>query len=288
MTPEEPDLAEYPGPDDRPGDPVLFMFPPDDGGETELFARAAALFPEAIAVTLRDGETADAVVGHMARLKAARAIGLGLREGAGRLAALLLACAPGLSDAVLMHPMTPDIAGEGEVPVARRILITAGGLDPVARPEAIGQLAESLEARGATVKVAWHAGGAEIADSEYEAIDAFFTEIRAGLADIATLPVEREQDESGKGRYVVRGPADVTAEMSYRQTGADQLIIDHTEVPDAFRGTGTGMRLLRALMADARDEGRKIIPICPFTAAQFDKHPEWADMLAYRVRTKSS
>ncbi|MFZ2099534.1 MAG: GNAT family N-acetyltransferase [Oricola sp.] len=106
------------------------------------------------------------------------------------------------------------------------------------------------------------------------------------MADVKNLAIEREQDESGKGRYLVRGPGGTVAEMSFRFTGPDQVIIDHTEVPDAFRGTGTGSRLLNALMADMGKEGRKIIPLCPFAAAQFDRHPEWSDRLAYRVRTK--
>ena len=30
---------------------------------------------------------------------------------------------------------------------------------------------------------------------------------------------------------------------------------------------------------DARAAGKKIIPLCPFAAAQFRRHPEWADVL---------
>jgi predicted GNAT family acetyltransferase len=30
---------------------------------------------------------------------------------------------------------------------------------------------------------------------------------------------------------------------------------------------------------DARAAGKLIIPLCPFAAAQFKRHPEWADVL---------
>jgi predicted GNAT family acetyltransferase len=30
---------------------------------------------------------------------------------------------------------------------------------------------------------------------------------------------------------------------------------------------------------DARAAGKKIIPLCPFAAAQFRRHQEWADVL---------
>lgn len=276
---------ERPGPHYRPGNPVVFVFSgPNDSGD-DFAARAGDMFPEAI-VLVASEPGSDGVTEHLDRLKPAGAVGIGCGEGAGRLASILTGTPSTMSAIVLMHPPETDIAGASDALAGRRVLITAGGRDPASPPEATGALAESLEAHGATVKVVWHAGGGEIADSEYDALGAFLDDFRASLIDVKSLPIEREQDESGKGRYLVRGPADVTAEMSYRQTGADQLIIDHTEVPDAFRGTGTGMRLLKALMADARDEGRKIIPICPFAAAQFDKHPEWSDRLAYRVHTK--
>ena len=55
------------------------------------------------------------------------------------------------------------------------------------------------------------------------------------------------------------------------------MIADHTEVPDSFRGTGAGLALVTRLVADARAEGFKIMPLCPFVNAQRKRHPEWAD-----------
>jgi len=54
---------------------------------------------------------------------------------------------------------------------------------------------------------------------------------------------------------------------------------DHTGVPDAFRGQGAGLRLVTRAVEDARAQGKKIIPLCPFANAQFRRHPEWADVL---------
>jgi predicted GNAT family acetyltransferase len=31
---------------------------------------------------------------------------------------------------------------------------------------------------------------------------------------------------------------------------------------------------------DARAEGKTVLPLCPFAAAQFKRHPDWADVLA--------
>ncbi len=87
------------------------------------------------------------------------------------------------------------------------------------------------------------------------------------------------EDNGAKGRYVVRGPDGIEAEMTFTKVGDHQLIIDHTEVPDAFRGQGVGARLVTRAVEDARAGGKTIIPLCPFAAAQFRRHPEWADVL---------
>lgn len=93
-------------------------------------------------------------------------------------------------------------------------------------------------------------------------------------------PVESIALEEGetKGRYVYRDGGE-EAEMTYSKAGAALLIIDHTEVPDAFRGQGVGAALVARAVADARAAGRKILPLCPFAAGQFRKHPEWAEVL---------
>lgn len=90
--------------------------------------------------------------------------------------------------------------------------------------------------------------------------------------------VELEEGDT-KGRYVIRTPGGEVAEMTFTKIGAHIIIIDHTGVPDAFRGQGAGLRLVTRAVEDARAAGKKIIPLCPFAAAQFRRHPEWADVL---------
>jgi uncharacterized protein len=38
--------------------------------------------------------------------------------------------------------------------------------------------------------------------------------------------------------------------------------------------------MLTQFVADARAEGFKIMPLCPFVNATRKKHPEWADVFA--------
>jgi uncharacterized protein len=82
-----------------------------------------------------------------------------------------------------------------------------------------------------------------------------------------------------KGRYVIRQNGE-EAQMTYSITSPVLVIADHTEVPDSFRGTGAGLAMLTQFVADARAEGFKIMPLCPFVNATRKKHPEWADVFA--------
>ena len=93
------------------------------------------------------------------------------------------------------------------------------------------------------------------------------------------LPEIELQDHGSKGRYVLRGTGGAEAEMTFTKVG-EHKIIDHTEVPDVFRGQGAGLRLVTRAVEDARASQKKIIPLCPFAAAQFRRHAEWADVLA--------
>lgn len=94
-----------------------------------------------------------------------------------------------------------------------------------------------------------------------------------------SLPAIEMEDVGTKGRYHLRSPNGDVAEMTFTRIGERQIIIDHTEVPDAFRGQGIGLRLVTRGVEDARAAGKTIIPLCPFAAAQFRRHPEWRDVL---------
>jgi predicted GNAT family acetyltransferase len=94
------------------------------------------------------------------------------------------------------------------------------------------------------------------------------------------LPEIGLEDTGSKGRYFLRSPDGAVAEMTFSKVGEHMIIIDHTDVPDAFRGQGAGLKLVTRAVEDARASGKKIIPLCPFANAQFHRHPEWADVLS--------
>lgn len=81
---------------------------------------------------------------------------------------------------------------------------------------------------------------------------------------------------TGRGRYVA-GPDGDAAELTFSITSPTLRIADHTGVPASLRGTGIGQRMVERFVQDAREQGFKIVPLCPFVNAQRRRHPEWAD-----------
>ena len=82
-----------------------------------------------------------------------------------------------------------------------------------------------------------------------------------------------------KGAFYIENEGTRAAEMTYTMAGEDTLIIDHTEVSDALRGTGAGLKLVMAAVEHARKNQLKIIPLCPFAKSVFDKKEEIRDVL---------
>lgn len=74
---------------------------------------------------------------------------------------------------------------------------------------------------------------------------------------------------------------EVAGFMTYQLTG-DIIAYTHTEVMPEFAGRGVGSQIARAVMQDAKDRGRSVVPLCPFLVKWLDKHHDFDDII---VRT---
>lgn len=92
--------------------------------------------------------------------------------------------------------------------------------------------------------------------------------------------MEIQQEDNGKkGKFFIMLDGKKEAEMTYVYAGND-IIIDHTEVNDVFKGQGVGYKLVEAAVDFARKSGIKIKPLCPFANAVFKKKAqEYSDVL---------
>jgi len=87
-----------------------------------------------------------------------------------------------------------------------------------------------------------------------------------------------ENGDSGKF-YIEENDKNI-ALMTYKKSGNSVITIDHTEVDSNLRGEGIGEDLVAEGVKFARANDLKIIPQCPFVKAEFDKHNDYADVLA--------
>jgi predicted GNAT family acetyltransferase len=91
--------------------------------------------------------------------------------------------------------------------------------------------------------------------------------------DITDNPPER--------RYEARLGRELAGIVEYGRVEG-RIVALHTEVLPAFEGRGIASALVRRVLADARRDGLKVTPRCPFFASHFERHPEDADLLAPR------
>jgi uncharacterized protein len=92
--------------------------------------------------------------------------------------------------------------------------------------------------------------------------------------------IVRREDPAhkSKGAWVIERDGKLLAELGYTTAGS-RVILDHTDVGEALRGTGAGRQLVEAAVLWARGANVKLIALCPFAKSVFDKTPEFRDVL---------
>jgi len=90
--------------------------------------------------------------------------------------------------------------------------------------------------------------------------------------------VKLDVDETGNGAFSVTEGSERIGEMVVSISG-DVLTVYHTEVSSAAEGKGVAKEMLNAMVAYARENKKKVIPLCPYVHAQFKRHPnDFADL----------
>lgn len=92
------------------------------------------------------------------------------------------------------------------------------------------------------------------------------------------ISCKRLDDES---RYVATADTVEVGEINYR-TRDDIVTITHTGTDPAHRGHGIAAELTTFALDDIRARGLTVRPLCPYTVAFIDNHPDYADLVAKR------
>lgn len=91
--------------------------------------------------------------------------------------------------------------------------------------------------------------------------------------------MEIKQSENGnKGAFFIEVDGKREAEMTYSIAGTGRIIIDHTEVSDKLKGMSAGKQLVAAAVTHARKNKLKVLPLCPFARAVFERTREYNDV----------
>ena len=73
----------------------------------------------------------------------------------------------------------------------------------------------------------------------------------------------KNRNDGKRGVFYIEREGEEIGLMHYTLAGPGKMIIDHTEVNEAYEGTGLGLRLVKAGIAYARKNHLKILPLCP-------------------------
>ncbi len=92
------------------------------------------------------------------------------------------------------------------------------------------------------------------------------------------MEVKNKHNDRSGYFFIENGDQEV-AVMHYTIAGPGKIIIDHTEVDEAYEGKGLGRQLVKAGVEYARENHIKILPRCPFAHKIFDLTPDFADVL---------
>jgi predicted GNAT family acetyltransferase len=83
-------------------------------------------------------------------------------------------------------------------------------------------------------------------------------------------------------RYELIVDDQVVGEILYRLS-PDAVTLVHTEISPALEGQGLASKLVAAALADIRERGLRVVPICPFVRAYIRRNPGYGDLVTRRA-----
>lgn len=100
--------------------------------------------------------------------------------------------------------------------------------------------------------------------------------------DKGTIKEAHTMSEILKGNkkfYIGEDESNPIAEITYKDKDANTIIADHTYVSDELRGQGIAGKLFDRLIEFAREENKKIVPLCSYVKVKMERSAEYEDLI---------
>jgi predicted GNAT family acetyltransferase len=85
--------------------------------------------------------------------------------------------------------------------------------------------------------------------------------------------IQLKLNDQKRGAFLIEEGDERLAEMVVAIMD-HRLVVYHTEVSEKLRGEGIAAKLLEEMVAYARSNQLKVVPLCPYVLAQFKRHPD--------------
>ncbi|MEN8817372.1 MAG: GNAT family N-acetyltransferase [Nonlabens sp.] len=91
------------------------------------------------------------------------------------------------------------------------------------------------------------------------------------------MTIIQHNENDSRGIFYMKEADKKIAELTY-SIKENVMNIDHTEVNRDQEGKGLGTQLVTKSYEFAKENDRKIDPLCPFAEVLFDKNESWSDV----------
>ena len=81
-----------------------------------------------------------------------------------------------------------------------------------------------------------------------------------------------------RSRFELTLKGDLIGFMEVRDNG-DTKLLPYIEIAQRYRGGAYSSTLLKEALGQLKEEGAKVVPLCPFIASYFRRHPEFRAMM---------
>lgn len=95
----------------------------------------------------------------------------------------------------------------------------------------------------------------------------------------------RVTDDPAESRFEIFDDDELAGFADYHRSG-DRLTVVHTEIDERFGGRGLGSTLVEATLTAAREQGLRVLPVCPFVRSWIARHPDYKSLVPEEQHTR--